>query len=133
MPKVTGIGGIFFKTKDPDATKAWYQEHLGIPADEYGWSWGWRERDKPDEEGQTQWSPFKADTDYFSPSDAPFMVNYRVDDLDGLLAQLKAAGIEQVGEPEEYEYGKFAWIMDPDGVKIELWQPPASQKGAGIE
>lgn len=133
MPKVTGIGGVFFKAKDPAASRDWYKAHLGIPTDDYGWSWLWRDHEKPDEEGRTQWSPFKADTDYFSPSEAPFMVNFTVDDLDGLLASLKAGGIEQVGEIEDYPYGRFAWIMDPDGVKLELWQPLGNPEDAALE
>lgn len=133
MAKVTGIGGIFFKAKDPAASRDWYKKHLGLPTDQYGWSWVWRERENPDNEGYTVWSPFKAETDYFSPSEAPFMVNFRVDDLDGLLESLKAAGIEQIGEIDDQSYGRFAWIMDPDGVKIELFQPIGDLKDAGIE
>lgn len=124
MAKVTGIGGIFFKAKDAAASRDWYKAHLGIPTDEYGWMWQWRDHEKPEKEGQTQWGVFKADTDYFAPSEAQFMVNFRVDDLDGLLASLKTDGIEQIGDIDDQPYGRFAWIMDPDGVKIELWQPP---------
>jgi catechol 2,3-dioxygenase-like lactoylglutathione lyase family enzyme len=133
MAKVTGIGGIFFKSRDPAASRDWYKQHLGLPTDQYGWSWVWRERERPDDEGCTIWSPFKDDTDYFSPSEAPFMVNFRVDDLDGLLKSLKTARIDQIGEIDDQPYGRFAWIMDPDGVKIELWQPIGSPQDAGIE
>jgi len=122
MAKVTGIGGIFWKAADTKATSAWYAEHLGIPAGDYGWNFEWRDK-ATGEEGLTVWSPFKADTTYFEPSAQPFMINYRVDDLAALLEQLAAAGIAQVGETLDEPYGKFAWIMDPDGTKIELWEP----------
>lgn len=123
MKRVTGIGGVFFKTNDPQETKNWYAKHLGIPAGPYGWMFEWRQKDNPDAQGTTTWSPFKADTDYFEPSQQPFMINYRVDDLEALLKALKEEGVEQVGEMEAYSYGKFAWIMDLDGNKIELWEP----------
>lgn len=126
MASVTGIGGVFFKTDDPDATLAWYRDHLGIdPSDHGGWSFRWRLLDDPETAGRTQWAPFPASTDYFAPSDAPFMINYRVDDLDGLLDHLDAAGVERVGEVESYDYGRFAWILDPNGIKVELWEAPA--------
>ncbi len=117
MAKVTGIGGVFYKVPDPARTRAWYAEHLGLPIDDYGCTFA------PDAGGQSVWSPFKADTDYFAPSEHPFMINFRVDDLDALLAQLAAKGIPCVGEPIDESYGKFGWIVDPDGLKIELWQP----------
>ncbi len=119
--RVTGIGGFFFKTEDPDAMKSWYKKHLGIPTDQYGWTFWWR-----DEDGNkctTQWSPFPADTKYFSPSEKQFMMNFRVADLHGLLKALKEEGVTVVGEVEEYEYGKFGWILDPEGNKLELWEP----------
>ncbi len=119
--RVTGLGGFFFKTKDPDAIKEWYKKHLGIPTDQYGWSFWWK-----DQEGKdclTQWSPMKDDTSYFDPSDKQFMMNFRVENLKGLLAQLKKEGVTVVGEVEEYDYGKFGWILDPEGNKIELWEP----------
>jgi len=126
MAKVTGLGGLFFKAVDVDATRDWYSRHLGIPFTEWGgWGWEWRHRDDPGHIGRTEWAPFKADTEYMNPSDKPFMMNFRVDDLDALLEQLLAAGIELIGEPEDTEYGKFAWIMDPNGIKIELWEPAA--------
>jgi catechol 2,3-dioxygenase-like lactoylglutathione lyase family enzyme len=124
MGRVTGIGGIFFKVSDTKATADWYQRHLKIPAGDYGWNFAWKDAETG-EAGLTVWSPFKAETDYFAPSDAGFMVNYRVEDLDGLLAELAAAGVEQVGAVQEESYGRFAWILDPDGNKIELWEPPA--------
>jgi catechol 2,3-dioxygenase-like lactoylglutathione lyase family enzyme len=128
MGRVTGIGGIFFKVRDTKATAAWYERHLKIPAGDYGWNFSWKDAETG-AEGLTVWSPFKAETDYFAPSDASFMVNYRVEDLDGLLAELAAAGIAQVGTLQEESYGRFAWILDPDGNKIELWEPPAGGTG----
>ncbi len=122
MAKVTGIGGIFFKAADTEATSAWYAQHLGIPAGKYGWNFEWRGKESG-EEGLTVWSPFKADTGYFEPSSQPFMINYLVDDLAGLIEQLAAAGIPLVGEIQDEPYGRFAWIMDPNGTKIELWEP----------
>jgi len=127
MASVTGIGGIFFKAEDPDATRAWYRDYLGIELSEYGgWSFQWRDVDAPNNLGRTEWGPFAADTDYFQPSDAAFMINYRVDDLDGLLERLEAAGIERIGAIESYSYGRFAWVLDPDGIKVELWEPAAA-------
>jgi D-3-phosphoglycerate dehydrogenase len=119
-PKVTGIGGVFFKAKNPKELKAWYAEHLGFPVDEYGCSFWWK--DAQGNDAMTQWSLFANDTKYFEPSQAPLMLNYRVDDLAGLLSQLKSSGITVVGEPQSFDYGQFAWILDPEGNKIELWQ-----------
>lgn len=119
--RVTGLGGFFFKTKDPDGMKSWYKKHLGIPTDNYGWTFWWK--DQKGQPGSTQWSPFSEDTKYFAPSTKSFMMNFRVADLRGLLEELRKEGIEIVGEIEEYSYGKFGWIMDPEGNKIELWEP----------
>ena len=119
--RVTGLGGIFFKTKDSKATKAWYGKHLGLPVDDYGCTFWWK-----DEEGNkasTQWSPFKADTTYFEPSKQPFMVNFRVENLNNLITVLKSKGVTIVGEIQKFDYSKFAWILDPEGNKIELWEP----------
>ena len=117
MAKVTGLGGVFYKVRDPAATQAWYEEKLGI-----GGEWGAIFRlSAGGAEGYNLLSPFKADTDYFAPSELPFMINLRVDDLDAMLAELQAKGVEPLGRQDE-EYGKFAWILDPDGVKIELWE-----------
>ena len=121
--KVTGIGGIFFKSKNPQQMKDWYQKHLGMKMDEYGAMFEFRLTDQPDKKGYLQWSLFKEDTKYFQPSEKEFMVNYRVADLESLLEELKAEGVEIVDTMETYEYGKFVHIMDPEGNKIELWEP----------
>ncbi len=122
MARVTGLGGIFFKSRDPTALAAWYAEHLGLQVDDWG---GVRFDEDEERAGYTLWSAFAADTTYFAPSTQPFMVNFRVDDLDALLAQLRAAGVEVDPRIDESEFGRFGWIMDPDGTRIELWQPPA--------
>lgn len=130
---VRGIGGIFFKSENPEATAAWYEEHLGIWRDDKGYTtMGWRELDGDFAVGQTVWSAFDAETDYFDPSDAEFMVNYRVYDLDSLLDTLEAAGVTIAGEPQEFEYGKFAWVVDCDGRKVELWEPPSGETGFSV-
>jgi predicted enzyme related to lactoylglutathione lyase len=121
MAKITGIGGVFFKSKgDPKALAAWYQKHLGMPLEPWGGAaLRWPE-DKAEDKGVTAWTIAKADSKWF---DAPFMINYRVDDMDVLLANLRAAGVEILKGPESHENGKFAWIVDPDGNKVELWEP----------
>jgi len=121
--KVTGIGGIFFKTKDPEKMKSWYEKNLGLVTNEYGSVFEFRSTDEPDQKGYLVWSPFTQDTNYFDPSTKEFMINYRVENLEELLEQLKKEGVEIVGEMEEFEYGKFAHIVDPEGNKIELWEP----------
>jgi predicted enzyme related to lactoylglutathione lyase len=124
LAKVTGIGGVFFKsTGDNTALAAWYQKHLGMTLE----AWGgvilkWPD-DNADDRGLTVWHVAAKDTQWFSPSQASFMVNYRVDNLGEMLAQLRAAGVEVIGGPESHENGAFAWIMDPDGNKVELWEP----------
>ena len=124
MAKVTGIGGVFLKCRgDSAALAAWYQTHLGLPLETWGGAILRWPDDKAEDQGLTVWSLADKDSQWFSPSDSAFMINYRVDDMDALLAQLRAAGIEIVGGPESHENGKFAWIMDPDGDKVELWQP----------
>jgi predicted enzyme related to lactoylglutathione lyase len=122
-PKVTGIGGIFFKTSDPNATKDWYRQNLGLVTDQYGSSFEFRNTNNPEEINYLQWSPFTNDTTYFQPSPKEFMINYRVQNLEGLLVKLKAAGVTVCDEIEEFEYGKFVHIMDLDGNKLELWEP----------
>jgi predicted enzyme related to lactoylglutathione lyase len=119
--RVTGLGGFFFKTKDPDTTKQWYKDHLGLPVDDYGCTFWWK--DTKGNDCSTQWSPFKEDTKYFQPSKKEFMMNFRVENLHELLKVLKEEGVTVVGEVEEYDYGKFGWILDPEGNKIELWEP----------
>ncbi|QYJ69194.1 hydroxyacid dehydrogenase [Flavobacterium litorale] len=118
---VTGIGGVFFKSKDPKILRDWYKKHLGLATDDYGWSFWWH--DKEGNAAMTQWSPFANDTKYFEPSEKQFMQNFRVNNLDTLLEKLKAAGVTVVGKPESYDYGKFGWILDCEGNKIELWEP----------
>ncbi len=121
--RVTGIGGIFFKCEDPAAVREWYATHLGFNTDQYGTSFEWRHAEKPERKGHTVWSTFPMDTNYFAPSGKDFMINLRVENLEWLLAELKKEGIEQIGEMQVYEYGKFAHITDPEGNKIELWEP----------
>jgi predicted enzyme related to lactoylglutathione lyase len=123
--RVTGIGGIFFKTEDPKKIKEWYGKHLGLPVDDYGASFKWIDPDQPNakEPALTAWSPFASDTTYFAPSEKQYMFNYRVENLEELLKVLKEEGVQIVGEMQEFSYGKFGWIMDPDGNKIELWEP----------
>ncbi|HLP11045.1 MAG TPA: VOC family protein [Flavobacteriales bacterium] len=121
--RVTGIGGIFFKCSDTEKVKDWYNKHLGIPTTQWGAMFEWRDKDDKEKMCTTTWSPFSSTTKHFSPSEKPFMFNYRVANLDALLKALKTEGVEQVGEMQTFEYGKFAWIMDCDGNKIELWEP----------
>ena len=119
--RVTGIGGLFFKTTNPNEKKEWYKKHLGFNTDDYGCTFWWKDDDG--NKCTTQWSPFKDDTKYFAPSEKPFMMNFRVENLTELLEALKEEGVTIVGEVEEYEYGKFGWILDPEGNKLELWEP----------
>jgi uncharacterized protein YndB with AHSA1/START domain/predicted enzyme related to lactoylglutathione lyase len=121
--KATGIGGIFFKCKDPALLKEWYKQHLGLNTDQYGTSFEWRQGDDPSKYGFTQWSPFSATTKYFEPSTREFMINYRVENLEKLVDQLKKDGVIVTDEIESYDYGKFVHIMDIEGNKIELWEP----------
>jgi predicted enzyme related to lactoylglutathione lyase len=125
MKRVTGLGGLFFKAKDPKAMYEWYGKHLGIPASPgSGAMFHWREADDPEKTGMTVWSIFPDDTKYFNPSTAPFMMNFRVENLDELLKALREEGVAIDPKAEEHEYGKFAWITDPEGNRIELWEPP---------
>ena len=119
--RVTGIGGVFFKTKDPKAVKDWYRDHLGLNTDQWGSTFWWKNKEGDD--CSTQWSPFKEDTDYFEPSKKEFMMNFRVENLDELLETLKAEGVQVIGDIQSVEEGKFGWIMDLEGNKIELWEP----------
>lgn len=121
--KVTGIGGIFFKAEDPAKMKEWYDKNLGLVTNEYGSLFEFRSSDTPETKGYLQWSPFDAKTKYFEPSQKEFMINYRVENLEGMVEDFKKNGVTVLDEIETYEYGKFVHIMDPEGNKIELWEP----------
>ena len=123
MKRVTGIGGVFFKCKDAAATKAWYEKHLGIPAGQYGHTFSWQDGQASGQSGSTSWSTFPESSKYFEPEDQAFMINYRVHDLVALLAALREEGVEVAVELQEYDYGKFASIVDCDGRRVELWEP----------
>jgi predicted enzyme related to lactoylglutathione lyase len=121
--RVTGIGGVFFKCQDAAKMREWYRDQLGIVSDEYGGVFEWRQADEPEKPGFTAFSTFNKDSDYFNPSKSPFMLNFRVNNLEGILKDLKKEGIEQIGEIQDFDYGRFGWIVDPEGNKIELWEP----------
>lgn len=123
MKKVTGIGGIFFKCKDPKKMREWYNTHLGLNAGDYGATFEWRQAEDSTKIGQTQWNPFSETTKYFQPSTKDFMINYRVDNLVALVEELKKEGVTIVDSIESYDYGKFVHIMDMEGNKIQLWEP----------
>ena len=125
MTRVTGIGGIFFKARDPEALRAWYQEHLGLDIQSWGGvTFPWREHDSDDRPGATVWSIMPDTTKYFDPSPSTFMINYRVADLARVLAELRAEGCTVDERTEESEFGRFGWVMDPEGNRLELWEPP---------
>lgn len=125
MKRVTGIGGVFFKARDAESLRAWYARHLGIEIQEWGGtSFRWADDGHP--EGATVWSIFPQSTKYLDPSPAPFMINYRVADLDALLALLRSEGCQVDDKVEVSEFGRFGWVMDPEGNRVELWQPPAA-------
>lgn len=125
MGRVTGIGGIFFKAKDATALQAWYKQHLGIDVQPWGGAaFDWTDAHGNPTGGTTAWNVVSKDSKQFAPSGAAFMINYRVDDLNGLVATLKSEGCNVVGEIVDSEYGKFGWVVDPEGNKVELWQPP---------
>jgi predicted enzyme related to lactoylglutathione lyase len=123
LKRVTGIGGIFFKCKDPKALREWYQTHLGLNTNQYGSVFEWYQGADCNKKGFSQWSPFKETTKYFLPSTKEFMINYRVDNLDLLLVELKKEGVTISDTMQTYDYGKFVHIMDLEGNKIELWEP----------
>lgn len=130
MKRVTGLGGVFIKTNDPKKMAAWYDQHLGLDFGTNSYmSFMWKQAGEPAQEGRTVFSFFPHSTEYFKPSQAGVMLNFRVENLEQLLQQLKQEGVEAVGEMETYEYGKFGWILDPDGNKIELWEPVDSGFG----
>ena len=122
-PRVTGIGGIFFKDSSPEETSKWYGEHLGLAIDPYGSPFEFRNSDHPEELNYLRWAPFEKDSDYFEPGGREFMINYRVQNLDGLIRNLKADGITILDSIATYPYGKFVHIQDNNGRKIELWEP----------
>lgn len=123
MKKVTGIGGIFFKCEDAATMNDWYAKNLGIETSPYGTSFHWRELEHPEKKGSTVWSTFPKDTAYFNPSGKDFMINYRVENIEALIEQLKKDGVQITDELAVYEYGKFVHIIDPEGNAIELWEP----------
>ncbi|HEX6915742.1 MAG TPA: VOC family protein [Chitinophagaceae bacterium] len=123
MKKVTGIGGIFFKCRDPKAVTEWYKKNLGLETNPYGATFEWYEDSNNTRKAQTQWTPFPESTKYFLPSTKEFMINYRVENLESLVAELKKEGVTIVDEIASYDYGKFVHILDPEGNKIELWEP----------
>lgn len=124
MQKVTGIGGVFIKCGDVKMLSAWYQKYLGIDFGNNTYAdFKWLDKNNPGSEGHTVFSLFKQDSTYFNPSEKPFMINFRVNNLEELMTELKSEGVTVAGEIEVYTYGKFAWIIDPEGNKIELWQP----------
>ncbi len=123
MKRVTGIGGILFECEQPSEMKAWYQQHLGLQTDDYGTNFEWRHSDDPSKKGFTQWSPFPKNARYLKPSNQSFMMNFRVENLADLIPVLKAEGVTVLDEMEVLDYGKFVHILDPEGNKIELWEP----------
>jgi predicted enzyme related to lactoylglutathione lyase len=124
MKRVTGLGGVFFKAKEPKVITEWYDKHLGLSFGSNSWStFKWRERENPEQIGRTEFSIFSEKTDYYAPSKSPFMMNFRVKNLEKLLEILRGEGVTIVGEMETFDYGKFGWILDPEGNKIELWEP----------
>jgi predicted enzyme related to lactoylglutathione lyase len=124
MNRVTGIGGIFIKSKEPQALREWYRVHLGMDIQDWGgMAFRWHTPERPEPNGCTAWTVFDASSKYFGPSTAPFMVNYRVENLHALLAALRAEGCNVDAKTEESEFGKFGGVMDPDGNRIELWEP----------
>lgn len=122
-PKVTGIGGIFFFSENPEKTREWYANHLGLEVNQWGSSFEFRNANRPDEINYLQWSPFQQGSEYFAPSKKEFMINYRVQNLEGLVKKLRESGVTILDSIETFDYGKFIHIMDADGNKIELWEP----------
>lgn len=127
MSRVTGIGGIFLKARDPDALRAWYRDHLGLDVQPWGGATFRWNAPAPEPHGVTVWSVFPSISNYFDPSTAPFMVNYRVESLTAVLAALRSEGCMVDERTEESEYGKFGWVMDPEGNRVELWEPPSGR------
>ena len=128
MKRVTGIGGIFFRAKDAEGLREWYRKHLGIAVEDWGGTvFRWQSPENPSGAGTTTWSIFESDTKYFGPAAPSFMVNYRVADLRALLDALRAEGCAVEDKVEESEFGKFGWVTDPEGNRVELWEPPAGK------
>ena len=123
IPKVTGIGGIFFFSEDPAKTKEWYSKNLGLEVNQWGSTFEFRNAHRPEEINYLQWSPFKSGSEYFSPSSREFMINYRVQNIEVLVQKLKENGVTVLDEIETFDYGKFVHIMDAEGNKLELWEP----------
>ncbi len=128
MRRVSGLGGVFFKARNPAALLAWYTRHLGLRPARGVVRFRWRESERPSREGVTVWALFPATTEYFAPSRSSFMINYRVEDLDVLLATLRSEGIWVDERRENSKFGRFAWVMDPEGNRIELWEPPPKRR-----
>ena len=125
MKRVTGLGGIFFKARDAKKLRDWYAKHLGLPVESWGgFQFHWRQDEAPDRRGSTVWTIFKDEPTHFAPSEKPFMINYRVEDLDAVLDALRSEGVTVDPKIDESDYGRFGWVMDPEGNRIELWQPP---------
>ncbi|MEM7572349.1 MAG: VOC family protein [Bacteroidota bacterium] len=121
--RISGIGGVFFQCDDPEAQRKWYAEHFGLISDQYGALFEFRKSDAPDELAYLQWSTMSRHSDHFKPSKSSFMINYRVENIEALVKQLKTAGVEVLDEISTYDYGKFVHILDPEGNKVELWEP----------
>jgi catechol 2,3-dioxygenase-like lactoylglutathione lyase family enzyme len=134
MARVIGLGGIFFKARDPEKLAAWYRKHLGLNVEDWG-GVSFKENAgaelKPKRQSHIVWSPFEAATEYFAPSEKPFMLNYRVHNLAEVLAALRSEGVEVDEKTQESEFGKFGWLMDPEGNRIELWEPPEVEEKSG--
>ena len=122
--RVTGLGGVFFKARDPVALTAWYAEHLGFPIEAWGGAM-FRNADEPRRDAYTNWTPFAEDTSYFAPSPHAFMLNLRVEGLDALVERLRASGVNVLERAEDAEYGRFRYVLDPEDNLLELWEPPA--------
>jgi predicted enzyme related to lactoylglutathione lyase len=127
MKKVTGIGGIFFKCQDPNKMKEWYKTHLGFDMDPYGTKFEWHQGADSTKKGYTLWSPFSDKTKYFEPSSKDFMINYRVENLEALVEELKKEGVTVLDNIETFDYGKFVHVLDIEGNKVELWEPSDSE------
>jgi predicted enzyme related to lactoylglutathione lyase len=130
MAKITGLGGFFFRTSDPEATAKWFTDMLDLPTESWGRPFPWREGEPAEGQGYTIMGLHKASSDYFEPSKREFMINLRVDDLDGVLADLRARGVEIIKVLDPDPFGRFAHVMGPDGIKLELWQPPPEEPAA---